>query len=111
MDGNFSGFVFTPLARPQISSSAKPAEAAPSRAKFDLSLDDLIKEKETKRGGKRQRGAAAEDSDLGSPGRGRESSKRVVPLHLPRDIVDQLCASLQINTKGYRPFVEAILTK
>jgi hypothetical protein len=100
----FGGFEFT-YTKP-AASQVKPAADEAKSTKVDVSLDDLVaKSVKSDREARQERGrrSSRQDSD-------RRPKQRVIDLHLPRDMVNQLCADLGIDTKGYFVRVEAVLT-
>ena len=116
---DFAGYEFKVPVQPKFEPPAKPEKEQLS--KLDVTLEDLvIQEKKGDniddpnavtaddfRPKKKKSRGRYEDDD-----HSRNSSQpRYIRIHAPREAIEDLCNSLNVDTNGYYVKMEAVLTK
>ena len=103
-DKPFEGFEFT--VRKKREYVAEGAEGEQT-ASVDKSLDELVNEKRKpkKEKGKGWSHDSSDDDDGDSPRR------RIVNLHLPRELIEQIAERAGVSVKGHYVKVEAVVTR
>ena len=111
--GDFEGFEFRDVERPKYVPSDKKGQDDENQKKREVgkSLEEIIYEsRKSKEASKKSN----KDDDSRRSNRTKKSGlpggKKKVVIHVPRSEIQNLCKSLNIDTKGYYVKLEAVFS-
>ncbi|KAH0793546.1 hypothetical protein GPJ56_002593 [Histomonas meleagridis] len=109
---DFTGYEFKVPYQPKFEPHVKPEKEQPS--KLDISLEELVIQE--KKGGIIDDPNSVTADDFKPKKKNRSDSRsgketKYVQIHIPREALEDLCKSLELDTNGYYVKMEAVLKR